>query len=328
MTAYNQLCRENEKVSGIPVYIQLTLGVLGNILAVILLFVGRHEHQWRSFYIFFTGLVLTDLVHNCVCYPVVLLRYIFNFQWCFPIKLCDFHSFMETFSHLASGMIIGAMTIDRYQNLRAIRGQTHEYGTRRKPYLLALFAIILLASIIASLHLLGLGNSQLYYPGTWCFLDFTDSAIVNKINAGIYSVFGLSIMIAALVIGVKTIVVTCRNPEYQALLIDNYLVTGIYDNHVRAFLIISTATFLLLWSPLLFDILFHICGLSETNSTKELWLIRLMYLNTQINPWLYVILRRESLRRFFVLILKCRRCLCGSKEHVTEEESHDSGFFQ
>lgn len=77
-----------------------------------------------------------------------------------------------------------------------------------------------------------------------------------------------------------------------------------------------------------FDILFHICGLSETNSRKELWLIRLMYLNTQINPWLYVILRRESLRRFFVLILKCKRCLCEKEEQTTGEESQDSGFYQ
>lgn len=328
MTAYKLLCDEKENESAIPVYIQLALGALGNILAVIILFVGRHEHQWQSFYIFFTGLVLTDLVHNGVCYPLVLLRYSSDFTWCFSVKLCNFHSFMETFSHLASGMIIGAMTLDRYLYLRAIRKQTQEYGAQRKPYLASLFAIILLASILSSFHLLGLGNSQLYYPGTWCFLDFTDSSIGNKINAGIYSVFGLCIMMAAFVIGVKTIVVTCRNSEYQALLLDHHRVTGVYDSHVRKFLVISMVTFLLLWSPLLFDILFHICGLSETNSRKELWLIRLMYLNTQINPWLYVILRRESLRRFFVLILKCKRCLCEKEEQTTGQDSQDSGFYQ
>lgn len=254
MTAYKLLCDEKENESAIPVYIQLALGALGNILAVIILFVGRQEHQWQSFYIFFTGLVLTDLVHNGVCYPLVLLRYISDFTWCFSVKLCNFHSFMETFSHLASGMIIGAMTLDRYLYLRAIRKQTQEYGDQRKPYLASLFAIILLASILSSFHLLGLGNSQLYYPGSWCFLDFTDSSIGNKINAGIYSVFGLCIMMAVFVIGVKTIVVTCRNSEYQALLLDHHRVTGIYDNHVRKFLVISMVTFLLLWSPLLVGI--------------------------------------------------------------------------
>ena len=50
---------------------------------------------------------------------------------------------------------------------------------------------------------------------------------------------------------------------------------------------------------------------------NELWLIRLMYLNTIINPWLYAILRRESVRRFFVLVLRCRQRCC-----VNAEEEH------
>lgn len=38
MTAYKLLCDEKENESAIPVYIQLALGALGNILAVIILF--------------------------------------------------------------------------------------------------------------------------------------------------------------------------------------------------------------------------------------------------------------------------------------------------
>lgn len=57
----------------------------------------------------------------------------------------------------------------------------------------------------------------------------------------------------------------------------------------------------------------HAAGLSKSNDKKELWLIRLMYLNTQINPWLYVIMRKESMRRFYVLILRCTR-FCRSED--------------
>ena len=58
-------------------------------------------------------------------------------------------------------------------------------------------------------------------------------------------------MASTLIIGLKTLKITCRNTEYQALLLDNSLVTGIYDNHVTAFLITSMFTFVLLWGPLL-----------------------------------------------------------------------------
>ena len=46
-----------------------------------------------------------------------------------------------------------------------------------------------------------------------------------------------------------------------------------------------------------------------------------MYLNTLINPWLYVILRRESVRRFFVLVLRCRqRCCVNAEEEQRNTE--------
>ena len=97
----------------------------------------------------------------------------------------------------------------------------------------------------------GQQSGQLYYPGSWCFLDFTDKTIENRVNATIYSVIGLCSLFVTVIVGVKTIYIIRRNPEYQALLLDNNLVTGVYDEHVTTFLVISMVTFLLLWSPLL-----------------------------------------------------------------------------
>ncbi|XP_048758771.2 prostaglandin E2 receptor EP4 subtype-like isoform X2 [Ostrea edulis] len=313
MTVYRILCEEKENESAVPVYIQMTFGALGNILALILLWVGRHEHKWRSFYILFMGLVITDLLNNCVCYSLILRRYISNFTWCLPEQLCDLLSFLETFSHLTSGMIIGAMAIDRYAY---VTGRRHRTGfeSRRMTYLIVLSVILFFALVISGLQLVGLGNSQLYYPGSWCFLDFTDKSLDNKINALIYSFVGIITILVTLIIGIKTTVLTCRNSEYQALLLDNHLVSGVYDNHVIKFLFISIFTFVFLWGPLLIDIFLHVINITTSNNKKELWLIRLMYLNTQINPWLYVILRKESVRRFFLLVLGCRRQFCCTKK--------------
>ncbi|XP_062604214.1 prostacyclin receptor-like [Saccostrea cucullata] len=330
-TAYHILCDEKENESAIPVYIQLTLGALGNILAAVILWLSRREHKWQSFYVLFSGLVLTDLIHNCVCYPAVLRRYISHFTWCFPEELCDLFSFMEAFFHLASGLTIGVMTVDRYLYMKSKRQRFS-----RLKYVALFCTLLIISGIISSLQLIGVGNSQLFYPGSWCFLDFTSRSVGNKINAFIYSLTGISIMLVTIVVGIITISMTYKNSEHQALLLDNQLVTGIYDSHVTKFLFISIFTFVLLWGPLLIDILLHAADLTTSDNEKELWLVRLMYLNTQINPWLYVILRRESLRRFFVCCLRCRRqCCSGEKNNeeydeeirnIVRNEDDDEGF--
>lgn len=66
-TAYRVLCELDEKENALPVYFQLVMGIVGNVLAVGILWTSRLHHQWRSFYIFFAGLVMTDLLNNCAC---------------------------------------------------------------------------------------------------------------------------------------------------------------------------------------------------------------------------------------------------------------------
>lgn len=251
-TAYRVLCELDEKENALPVYFQLVIGIVGNVLAVGILWTSRLHHQWRSFYIFFAGLVMTDLLNNCACYPLVLRRYVSHFTWCLSEPLCDFLSFVETFCHMTSGLIVCAMTIDRYLHLTLISRQST--AASRLKYLGVLSVLLLVSALISSFQLVGIGNSQLYYPGSWCFLDFTSKSFGNRIAAYVYSGLGISIMTSTFIIGMMTLRITCRNAENQALLLDNSLVSGVYDKHVTAFLITSIFTFVFLWGPLLVSI--------------------------------------------------------------------------
>lgn len=193
---------------------------------------------------------MTDLIHNCVCYSIALYRYTSDFTWCLPTYMCDFYSFIEVFLNLASGMIIALMTIDRY--LYIMRSQNHSRNhSRRRTYVCALVGVLILAGLAAGLPLMGLGDSQLFYPGSWCFFDFTANTIDNKINAMIFSLICVCTLLVTVIIGVRTIVMIRRNPEYQALLLDHHLVTGIYDKHVTTFLVFSIVSLPLLWAPFL-----------------------------------------------------------------------------
>nr|XP_022317599.1 prostaglandin E2 receptor EP4 subtype-like [Crassostrea virginica] len=328
-TAYRLLCLDNGNESIVFVYIQLVSGAFGNILAAILLLISQNEHKWQSIYIFFAGLVMTDLIHNCVCYSIALHRYTSHFTWCLPTYMCEFYSFTEVFLNLASGMIIALMTIDRY--LYIMRSQNHSRNhSRRRTYVCALVGVLILAGLAAGLHLMGLGDSQLFYPGSWCFFDFTANTIDNKINAMIFSLICVCTLLVTVIIGVRTIVMIRRNPEYQALLLDHHLVTGIYDKHVTTFLVFSIVSLPLLWAPFLVDIIMHTINLPGPFDGKELhlWLIRLMYLNTEINPWLYVILRRESVRKFFVMISQCWRRFCTKENNDAHENIIDFAVYK
>lgn len=54
----------------------------------------------------------------------------------------------------------------------------------------------------------------------------------------------------------------------------------------------------------------YAAGLTTNDYRRELWLIRLMYLNTLIYPWLYFKLHKESVRWFFLLVLRCSGRCC------------------
>lgn len=74
----------------------------------------------------------------------------------------------------------------------------------------------------------------------------------------------------------------------------------------------------------------HTINLPGPFDGKELhlWLIRLMYLNTEINPWLYVILRRESVRKFFVMISQCWRRFCTKENNDAHENIIDFAVYK
>ncbi|XP_061166384.1 prostaglandin E2 receptor EP4 subtype-like [Saccostrea echinata] len=79
----------------------------------------------------------------------------------------------------------------------------------------------------------------------------------------------------------------CRDPVQRGNLLDTSVVSGFYDDHV--------------------DIFLHAANLRhDENNEIELWLLRLAVLNAIIDPWLYIVLRKESLRKIVEIYRHCR----------------------
>ena len=104
------ICDRDINISWVPAIMEYIFGVIGNIIALLLLWINRRNHQWKSFYKLFTGLVLTDLIGVFLVYPFVTARYVSHFTWCFPKPLCQFVSFIFMDAHISSAMLICAMS--------------------------------------------------------------------------------------------------------------------------------------------------------------------------------------------------------------------------
>ncbi|XP_062583003.1 prostaglandin E2 receptor EP4 subtype-like [Saccostrea cucullata] len=300
------ICYRNDtQTQWVPAGLEYFFGITGNIIAFILLWINRREHQWFSFFKLFTGLVITDFMGIFLVYPFVMHRYATHFKWCYPKPLCQFTSFVFVDAHLSAALIICAMSVDRFMHLR------NSVFITNRNYTLILIGIWILSSLISCLHLIGVGRSNMYFPGSWCYFDFIDDTTGNRVMAYLYSIIGFLIILGTLTINTLTMYRICRDPVQRGNLLDTSVVSGFYDSHVIIFISAVTVVFVFLWTPLVVDIFLHALNLrNNENNEIELWLLRLTVLNAIIDPWLYIVLRKESLRKIVEIYHKCR----GSKE--------------
>ncbi|XP_056008699.1 prostaglandin E2 receptor EP4 subtype-like isoform X1 [Ostrea edulis] len=296
------LCYRNDTAtSWVPTSMEFFFGVFGNFIALILLWINRHDHRWDSFYKLFTGLVITDFIGVIVVYPIATIRYASDFTWCYPKNLCKFVSFIFVDAHLSGALLICAMAVDRFM-------YSVSNTISNRTYTFILIGIWIIASLVSLLHLIGVGQSNLYFPGSWCYFDFINDTTGNRIMSYLYSIFGFIIVFVTILMYVITMIRICRNPERSGYFLDANRVSGYYDSHVMVFMTAVTVLFVILWTPFLVDVFLHATNIrtQHDNNKVELWLVRNAVNNAMLDPWLYIVLRKESLRKFVLFYRKCR----------------------
>ena len=63
----------------------------------------------------------------------------------------------------------------------------------------------------------------------------------------------------------------------------------------------------------------HAARIRRANKPLELWLVRMAVFNSIVDPWLYIVLRRESLHKISEL---CQYC-CSRKQDNVESDEND-----
>lgn len=151
--------------------LMFSAGVVGNVIALVLMTTSPQEQKKTNFYKLLAGLAFTDLVGTCTTSPVVITIYVTSKKLDTDMPLCNYFSFMMIFAGFATMSLVCAMAIERYICL------CHPYAYHcklSKSYAKYAFIISWLISIlIASLPLMGLGHNTVQFPKTWCFFNST-----------------------------------------------------------------------------------------------------------------------------------------------------------
>lgn len=179
----------------IPV-IMFIFGVVGNVIAIVVLRKTRKEQKETTFYTLVCGLAVTDLLGTLLASPVTIATYMKG-EWPGGQSLCQYSGFILLFFFLVQLSIVFAMSIERYLAINHAYFYNHYVDQRLAA--LTLVTIYVSNVLFCALPSMGLGEVKLQYPKTWCFIDWrtNDSthATFSYMYAGVNSFLVLATVI-------------------------------------------------------------------------------------------------------------------------------------
>ncbi len=176
--------------------IMFIFGVVGNVIAIVVLRISRKEQKETTFYTLVCGLAVTDLLGTLLASPVTIATYVKG-SWPGGPPLCQYSGFILLFFFLVQLSIVFAMSVERY--LAINHAYFYNQYVNQKLAALTLVTIYISSIAFCALPSIGLGQVKIQTPGTWCFIDwqtnYTSVATFNLMYAGVNSVIVLSTVI-------------------------------------------------------------------------------------------------------------------------------------
>ncbi|GAB1604322.1 prostaglandin E2 receptor EP4 subtype-like [Argonauta hians] len=287
-------------------------GVFGNILALVSLANSKKEQRHTIFYKLATSLVVTDLVGTLATSPVVIATYDNDFKMPGGRPLCSYFAFMMILAGFATQFLICTMALERYF---CINHPCYYYVQPRKYYTrIALLICWLGSSLIACLPFIGVGTIKLMDPGTWCFFDYHSKEATDMGFNFLYSILGIGTILSTVILNVavlrRLIKVRCKQTIVSSStgklrrIASNRRYTEI---QMVVQLIMITCIFTTCYLPLMVHIFVN--QLTSIKN-KDLLVIRLASLNQILDPWVYILIRRNTvfqISRFIRFIFCIKR---------------------
>ncbi|KAK7100187.1 prostaglandin E2 receptor EP2 subtype-like [Littorina saxatilis] len=286
-------------------------GVLGNLLALFVLATSSADQRKTLFYKLVAGLAVTDLLGTVATSPVVIAVYLNDFQWVGGDAMCHYFSFAMIFAGFATMLIVCTMSVERYVCVR----HPYIYHARLSGTKFARLTLVTCWAIsitIASLPLLGVGTNVKQFPMTWCFFDYTSRDTSDVVFNYIYAIAALICVMVTFVCNVSVIytLVTLRSRQSkldasegsQTKRRSRATSQRFAEVQMMIMLIGITIVFTFCFAPLMIFVLVCQADVHFDSPRWVLTLIRLASFNPILDPWVYILFRRELVWRVVKLV--------------------------
>ncbi|KAK2888103.1 prostaglandin E receptor 4 (subtype EP4) b [Channa argus] len=308
--------------------IMFIFGVVGNVIAIVVLRVSRREQKETTFYTLICGLAVTDLLGTMLASPVTIATYVKG-SWPGGEPLCQYSGFILLFFFLVQLSIVFAMSVERY--LAINHAYFYNKFINQKLAALALVFIYISNLVFCALPNLGLGKVTLQTPGTWCFIDWhnndTKFMTFNLMYAGVNSAIVLATVICNVMVCGALILMHKRFIRRTSLGTDQRRIADLRRR--RSFgrlagaeiqmviLLIATSAVVLICSiPLVLRIFVNQLYRNQREEplglNKDLLAIRMASINPILDPWIYILLRKTVVLKLMEKI-KCLFCKMGGR---------------
>lgn len=324
----NQSMSGRTMVPTIP-SIMFIFGVVGNIIAIVVLCKSRREQKETTFYTLVCGLAVTDLLGTLLASPVTIATYVKG-AWPGGEPLCQYFGFTMLFFSLAGLSIICAMSVERYIAINHAYFY-NDYVDQRLAAL-TLLGIYVSNALFCALPSMGFGLVKEQYPKTWCFLEWrsnrTSDAAYSFTYAGLSSVLILATVICNVLVCAALIRMHRRYVRRMSLGTDPQRNMD-PRRRARSFsrlagaeiqmviLLIGTSVVILVCSiPLVAQVflnqLYKTTVELRLEKNPDLRAIRFASFNPILDPWIYILLRKAVLLKLMKKI-KCLFCKMGAR---------------
>ncbi|KAF3699157.1 Prostaglandin E2 receptor EP4 subtype [Channa argus] len=289
------------------------VGVLGNLIAIVVLCISKKEQKETTFYSLVCGMAITDLLGTCFTSPVVIATYVAS-RWPGGALLCHFFSFSMLFFGSAGMSILCAMAVERYLAINhAYFYSQHIDRTMARFVLLVAYLANIVLCIMPSF---GFGRHIRHFPGTWCFLDWRATDPLGACYSFLYG----GVMLLLIAVTVLCNLAVCRS------LVGMNQRTGIVRTELceqggsrrrfpRLPSVTSAAEIQMFWLLVFMTIVFLVCSIplvvrifvnqlydpsyisagGEPDYRSDLVAIRFASFNPILDPWVYILCRKNLL---------------------------------
>ncbi|XP_040011426.1 prostaglandin E receptor 4 (subtype EP4) a [Xiphias gladius] len=333
----NQSMTGTTMVPTIP-SIMFIFGVVGNVIAIVVLCKSRKEQKETTFYTLVCGLAVTDLLGTMLASPVTIAIYVKG-SWPGEDPLCQYFGFTMLFFSLAGLSIICAMSVERYIAIN--HAYFYNDYVDQKLAGLTLLAIYISNALFCALPIIGFGQVKKQYPQTWCFLEWrsnkTSDAAYSYMYAGFSSLLILATVICNVLVCVALIRMHRRFVRRMSLGAD---LGRTVDPRRRGrsfgrlagaeiqmvILLIGTSAVVLICSiPLVARVflnqLYKTPVELKLDKNPDLRAIRFASFNPILDPWIYILLRKAVLLKLIEKI-KCLFCKMGARRQQRQGNFH------